>query len=140
MHNGIVSVQDEYKGDANAYVSFGEDRNKELYIVNMANGSIYRIAAATQTVTTAPQSAVSLQVYPNPAKSYCTASYTTAKAETCTIVLYNAVGVQVFTANKMSIAGKNNWQIIVPANVRGNCYITVTSASGTRIRQGILIE
>ena len=139
LHNGVVSVQDEYKGDTYAYVSFGEDRNRELYIVNMANGSIYHIAATTD-ITAAPPSSVSLQVYPNPAKSYCTASYTTAKAEACTIALYNTMGVQVFTANRMSIAGKNNWQIMVPANVKGNCYITVTSASGTRIKQSILIQ
>jgi glucose/arabinose dehydrogenase len=139
-NNNSVSEKDEYKGDKNSYTSFGKDSRKELYIMSIANGNIYRVAAATAINGAAPLATVSLSVYPNPARAYCTASYTTTKAEECTISLYNALGVQLATVKHMSITGKNNWQIAIPANVKGDCYITVTSASGTRIRQSIVIQ
>ncbi len=140
INNNSVSEKDEYKGDKGAYTSFGEDSKKELYLVNMANRSIYRIAATTAVNSAAPLATVSLSVYPNPTKTYCTVSYTTTKAEGCIVSLYNALGVQLSTEKHTSIAGKNNWQISISANVKGECYVIVTSASGTRIRQSIAIQ
>jgi glucose/arabinose dehydrogenase len=140
ISNSSVSEKDEYKGDKGAYTSFGEDSKKELYLVNMAKGSIYRIAANTAVSGAAPVATVLLSVYPNPAKTYCTASYSTTKTEHCTVSLYNALGVQLATEEHTSITGKNNWQVAIPANVKGECYITVTSATGTRIKQSIVIQ
>ena len=106
FNNGVVSEQDEYKGDVSSYTSFGEDSSKELYVVNMVNGSIYHIVPSIATNANTPLSAVSLSIYPNPAKTYCTASYTTTKAESCTVSLFNAMGVQIIAEKKMSTAGK----------------------------------
>jgi hypothetical protein len=140
LNNNVVSDQVEFKGEPYAYVSFGEDNNRELYIVNI-NGSIYKVAPSTIAgATAAPSSAVAMSVYPNPARTYCTISYTTSKAEACTINLYNAMGAELKAERKMSIAGKNNWQITIPSNVRGECYITITGASGSRVRQSILVQ
>jgi glucose/arabinose dehydrogenase len=139
--SGIATEQDELDGANHAYTSFGEDYKRELYVVNQNDSSIYRLAAEnTATIASAPLASVSLSVYPNPARGYCTANYTTTKAEACTVSLYNATGVQLVAEKHISIAGKNNWQITIPANVKGECYISVTSASGTRIMQSILVQ
>lgn len=140
LDGNITTVQDEYDGDDFAYTSFGEGNNGELYVVNQADGSIYHLVATSAATTPAPSSVITLSVYPNPARHYCTISYTTAKAEDCTIDLFNAMGMHILTEKHVSIAGKNNWQLAIPANLKSECYITVTSASGTRIRQNILIK
>ena len=138
MENNNVTEQDEFKGDAYAYTSFGEDNKKELYVVNMPAGSIYRVAAATIATATTPSA--SLSIYPNPASHYCNIIYTTSTAEACTIGLYNAMGIQLSAAKKISIAGKNSWQIVIPSNVQGSCYVTIATASGKRVRQNVLVE
>jgi hypothetical protein len=140
LKKATTTVKDEYQGDKFAYSSFGEDSRKELYVVSIKTGSISRLVVTWINSGAAPVANASLSIFPNPANTFCTATYTTTKAEECTISLYNSLGVPLATAKRMSIAGKNNWQIAIPANLKGNGYITVTSASGAMIRQNILIQ
>ncbi len=140
LTNNVVTKKDLYTGDTYAYSSFGEDKNKELYLANIVNGTIYRIASGPLAMTAAARATPTLSVAPNPAKNNFIAEYKTLQSGNCTVSISNAMGMQLFTAKYTAIAGTNTWRITAPAAAKGSCYLTVTTASGSRIRQSILLQ
>ena len=140
LQSNSVTETDVYKGDQYTYTSFGEDENNELYVTNYITGAIYRIAGTSASLATDAVPQVQMTLYPNPAHQNFSLRYTTTAEEECVISVYGANGKKVYTDNKISIAGDNVWNIKLPGWVSGNCYVTVSSTSGSFLRQTIVIR
>ncbi|HYJ63185.1 MAG TPA: PQQ-dependent sugar dehydrogenase [Parafilimonas sp.] len=138
--NNPSNEKNAYAGTQRAYVSFGEDKKHELYITNFVDGNIYRITDVSAFKQINATHANSLKVYPNPAKNNFTIEYNAAKDEEFTLHFYNSMGNEVYTAKRNLKSGLNTWNISVPANIKGNCYFTLTTQAGAFISQRILIE
>ncbi len=140
--NGSAATKaDVFTGDKYAYTSFGEDANHELFITSYATGSIYRITPSSALASNETgNSLVSMMVYPNPANKAFSVKYKTSKAEECVVTVYGANGRQVYSAKKVSVAGENTWKVVLPDFVRGNCYVTISSLSGSLVRENIVIQ
>ncbi len=123
-----------------ALTSFGEDYKHELYVVSSAGGIVYHITSAATLTAPKQDNPVSMVVYPNPAPQQFSVKYTTAKAEACVLSVYADNGRQVYSENKTSLAGDNIWNVKLPAYVRGNCYVMVSSLSGDVIRQNLVVR
>lgn len=137
--NGVYTKTDVFTGDKYAYTSFGEDYNHELFITNVTNGSIYRIVPSATLTGSTPVAAV-MNVYPNPAYGAFAIKFTTQKSEECSIAVYGATGRQVYVTKKTSFSGDNVWNITLPAYAKGSCYVAISTASGSLIRQNILVR
>ena len=140
MNDGSVSGQDVLNGDDFAYTSFGEDKNRELFITNYVTGSVYRIAPAATLVAGVSSTSVSMVVYPNPAKQNFTVRYDTGVMEECVLTVYEANGRQVYSARYTSVKGDNNWKVVLPNGITGNCRVNISSASGAIISHNILVQ
>ena len=140
MIGGNISEQDVLNGDDFAYTSFGEDKNRELFITNYVTGSIYRIAPAATLVAGVSSTSVSMVVYPNPAKQNFTVRYDTGVMEECVLTVYEANGRQIYSARYISVKGDNNWKVVLPNGITGNCRVNVSSASGAIISHNILVQ
>lgn len=134
--------QKAYYGHQHAYTSFGENQNHELFITDFSDGNIYRITSSSnlqQNVSNVP-TLQQFKVYPNPAKQNFSVSFLASKEESYTLSFYNAFGEVAFVSKKLITPGLNNWNINVPAAINGNCYFTLSSASGIFVSQKILIN
>ncbi len=140
LNNGTVTEQDVLNGDDFAYTSFGEDRNRELFITNYVTGGIYRIAPASALLTEEQNNPVTLVVYPNPAPANFSVKYTTALAEECTITVYDAAGRQVYFARQVAAKGDNNWKVALSNVVKGNCRVNVSSVSGIIVSHNVWVQ
>ena len=120
--------------------SFGEDRNNELYAVNQAGGQIFHIVSAAKLTTGKDNSIASLTVYPNPAHQSFSIRYTTGRAEECLLAVYGMDGRQIYSAKKTSVSVDNDWKIMLPSTEKGNCYVLITSMSGSIIRRNVIVR
>lgn len=137
----VTGVKEELKsGLMYTLTSFGEDYKHELYVVNSAGGSVHKIVSAAALTSGADNLVAALTIYPNPAPQRFSVKYTTAKAEACLLAVYAGNGRKIYADKKTSLAGDNTWTVILPSYVKGNCYVIISSMSGTVIRRNVLIK
>ncbi len=140
--NKLIEKDELNSGILYALTSFGEDAKRELYVVSSAGGQVLRVTSASSVsgVATTEQPAASMTVYPNPSHGEFSIGYTSAKAESVIINVYGNGGKNIYTANKLAASGENNWAMTLPNGERGNCYVTITTASGDMIRRNIVVK
>lgn len=132
-----------YDGDNNAYTSFGEDMNHELYVCNAAKGFIYQVKYGTaQTENFADIKSVDnyrLSFSPNPSNGRININYTSAKSERVSIHVTGIMGNLLYSNAKTVNAGSNNWieNMQLPS---GNYILSITTNSGKVISQSLRIE
>lgn len=141
--NTLVEKDEVSTGGYYSLTSFGEDSKKELYVVGSAGGQILKLISATTVSgvkSNEEAASSSLNIYPNPSHGQFSIVFTTAKAETVILNAYNSNGRNIYTAHKQSNAGENIWNMTLPDNEKGNCYITLTTASGELMRRNIVVK
>ena len=144
--NGIWVSQNLFKGNTYSYSSFGEDKNKELFVANFSNGNIYRVTSTGAAIASdASTGAVSteaniLNAYPNPAAGNLNIEYRADKAGNCTIVIYNTTGDKVYSTNKSVNAGLNTWNILLPKVAKGNYYLKLYDNNGLQQSKNLTLE
>ncbi|MEP7317756.1 MAG: PQQ-dependent sugar dehydrogenase [Panacibacter sp.] len=144
--NGNWVSKDLFKGNTYSYSSFGEDRNKELFVANFSNGNIYRVASGS-TIAASDESAEAitahtdiLNVYPNPAAGNLNIKYRSEKTGSCNIIIYNAGGDKIYTARKILSAGLNIWNIALPKVAKGNYYLKLYDDNGLQLSKNLTLE
>ena len=139
--NNVIEKDELNSGIVYALTSFGEDAKRELYVVSSAGGQVLRVmSAASVTSANANEPVASMTVYPNPSHGAFSIAYTSMKAEPVIINVYGSGGKHIYTANKVAASGDNNWAVSLPTGERGNCYVTITTASGDMIRRNIVVK
>jgi glucose/arabinose dehydrogenase len=132
-----------YDGDDNAYTSFGEDMNHELYVCNAAKGFIYQIKYGTaQSENFSDVTSVDsyrLSFSPNPSNGQIHINYSSARAERISIHVTGLMGNIVYSNARTVNAGSNNWNenLHIPS---GNYILSITTNSGKVISQSLRIE
>ena len=136
------SVTSVYNGDDYSYVSFGEDKNHELYIVNSVNGTIYQLQYKNAGKDDDDQIAAAdnnLSISPNPSTGNFVLTYKSSKAQQISIHIQNALGQQFYMAEKNITSGINN----ISFNLRlpsGSYYLNVSDANGKNYSKQLRIE
>lgn len=141
---GKPRVRTVLNGDDNAYSSFGEDMNNELYVCNLANGNIYHITDGSSNMQNNYSSNKNIELNklsfsPNPSNGSINISYTSDKAAEIMIRISGILGQQVYADSRTVNPGINTWniQLNVP---KGNYYLSVTNKTGSVITQSLRVE
>ena len=136
-----------FTSDAYSFASFGEDRNKELYVANYTNGIIYRFtdAAANIAINSFSADAVNSQpgvfkIYPNPSQGNFNIEYQSQKEGQVTILIYNSLGNLVYTKNKLVKQGLNAWSIALAKTLKGNYFIKIFDGKGFQYSQKLMLK
>jgi glucose/arabinose dehydrogenase len=140
---GQGRVRTVYDGDDNAYSSFGVDMNNEMFVCNLVNGSIYRVAyGKAQTAIfsdsrDAQQNRLSFS--PNPSAGNINITYTSSKPEQIAIHVSSLLGNLVYSGSRTVNVGVNTWNtnLHIPA---GDYYLSIISNSGSVITQSLRIQ
>lgn len=116
------------------WVSFGEDINKELYIIDIG-GSIYKIKGGEIAVTEDFSLENSLSMLPNPASENVTFSLKTGVIET--INLYDIRGRMIFSEKNIS----SNTKTVSVSNLNSGVYFAkVTSEKGQSTVKKLMVQ
>lgn len=139
--NPTAVEQDVYNGAAQSYTSFGEDNNRELYLANSSNGTIYHIISAGSVIQNEATTvaANSFSVSPNPSNGNFTINYKSEKNQQVYIKIQNMLGVQFLQSEKSISTGTNNINLTVHLP-QGDYYVGITNAAGKSTYQRIRIE
>jgi len=135
---GQGKVRAVFDGDDGAYTSFGEDNHNELYVCNVTDGLLYRVAYG-KTDTAVGSNSASLTFAPNPARNNITVTYTSGKTEKVTLYITGLLGQKMYTVQKTANAGANTWNINLPF-AKGNYYLSVVNGAGKTVTQSLRIE
>jgi glucose/arabinose dehydrogenase len=136
---GQGRVRTVFDGDNNAYTSFGQDYHNELYVCNVLNGLIYRVAYGKADTTVARNNGASLAFAPNPAHNNITVTYTSARSENVSVYITSFLGQKMYSVQKAVNQGANTWNINLPF-ARGNYYLSVVNSAGESITKNLRIE
>ncbi len=140
---GNWTVKTVYNGDDGAYSSFGEDKNNEMYVCNLGDGSIYHVsygAAQFENASSFNNSALNkLNFSPNPSNGTLHITYTSTKAERVTMHVTAMLGQQLYNESRTVNAGVNTWNVNLHIP-KGNYYLSVTTGTGNVITQSLRIE
>ncbi|MFT4673734.1 MAG: glucose/arabinose dehydrogenase [Saprospiraceae bacterium] len=135
--DGMIStldIDDNYINQGQfpgTWVAFGQDINKELYVVNLG-GSIFKVAGAVLSVT--ENQATTALIYPNPAKNKVTIKLPGKVIEH--LQISDIKGSILFSKNintsqkELSTAGFAN----------GMYFVTVSTQNGTKIVKKLIIR
>ncbi len=115
------------------WVSFGEDSNKELYILDITSGDIYKIKGG-ETAGIEDQDIDSLSIFPNPATEHITFSLKNGALKS--IHLYDFNGKLVRSFEDIS-----NYEKTIPIDglAAGIYFGEITSENGQKIFKKILV-
>ena len=140
---GKARVRTALDGDDNAYSSFGEDVNNELYVCNLVNGNIYHITDGTTLLqnnySSNNKDVNRLSFSPNPSRGSINISYTSDKASQITLRITGILGEQVYVASRAVNAGINTWNINLNIS-KGNYYLSVINNTGNITTQSLRME
>ena len=138
--NGKVVVTNPFDADDNAFVSFGQDRNRELYVCNYINGNIYRISDASITAfnnTASTQATFSIS--PNPSKGNFQIMYHAGANTQLRIRIANNIGVVYFYGNRAVNKGDNSFVIDLKAP-KGNYFVFISNSLGESFTKQLKVE
>lgn len=137
---GKITVTNLLDADDNAFVSFGLDRNRELYVCNYINGNIYRVSDASVTAFDNVVSGKAMfSILPNPSKGNFQITYHADANTQLRIRISNNIGVQYLYNNKNVNKGDNSFAIDLKAP-KGNYFVLMTNASGESFTKQLKIE
>lgn len=95
--SGTLSNLGNFSGN---WVSFGEDQNKELYILDISGGNIFHIKGSETASTASLSVTPSLTIFPNPASSLIT--FKISKDNLNNIEIFDAVGKRIYFEENIS--------------------------------------
>lgn len=116
------------------WVSFGEDINKELYIVDIG-GTIYKIIGSQIVGTDEYSLQNSVRMFPNPA--FNSVNFTITNGTLKSIFLMDVRGRIIFSEENIS---ENNKTIAVTNMESGIYFAKITSAEGQSILKKLIIQ
>ncbi len=73
-----------------------------------------------------------LNVYPNPVTASCTVSYTTTVYETVELIIYSAVGEEVYVAKLVCAEGENIFNVSTDILTTGLYFMTIRDYQGKK--------
>ncbi len=128
----------------NSFVTFGEDKNKELYTANIVTGIVYHLVDKSSGIDNFSNSSSSnnsfFSIYPNPSKGIFMINYNNILHDReINISIYNMIGKKVYESTREVISGTNNLQVNLP-NLKGDYYIQLSNKSGKLSGESILIN
>jgi len=129
--SGTLSFAGTFSG--NTWVSFGEDINKELYIVSIG-GQIYRIVDNNLSVDDITNS-ITVSFYPNPASSTITLSSSEGLLTQYTI--YNLNGAAVSSEQNINA---NRDTVDISGFSTGVYFIKILNDAGTKVTRKLIIK
>lgn len=116
------------------WVSFGEDANKELYIIDIG-GSIYKIKGGELAGTEDFSFENSLSMIPNPASENVSFSLKTGAIET--LQLYDIRGRMIFCEKNIS----SNTKTVSVSNLNSGIYFAkITSEKGQSVVKKLIVQ
>jgi len=116
------------------WVSFGEDANKELYIIDIG-GSIYKIKGGELAGTEDFSFENSLSMIPNPASDNVSFSLKTGAIET--LQLYDIRGRMIFCEKNIS----SNTKTVSVSNLNSGIYFAkITSEKGQSVVKKLIVQ
>lgn len=121
---GIIGEEDPF-----SYVSFGEDVDGELYVVDNVDGEIYHVADATSMRTGAYQMS-SLKLFPNPASDVFTIEFQGTENGDAVVEIDNLLGETIMREEVGSVEGYNNYTFNSTNLEKGSYVLTLKTAKG----------
>ncbi|MBT0608582.1 PQQ-dependent sugar dehydrogenase [Aequorivita echinoideorum] len=123
----------EYGNFNGNWVSFGEDVNKELYIVDISSGSIYKVLGGT--LATEDFNLADVQIFPNPTKDNFTISMKNEKISSIEIV--DLKGSVLISEKNLSVSDVN----ISASNLNSGIYVAkIESENGATAIKKLVIN
>lgn len=143
IEDGKTKVKKVFYSDRAGYSSFGEDMNRELYVCNRAQGTIFHLTYGVLQQTVHPQNQNPDQdrfaFFPNPSKGNLTISYTSSKTQQAEIRVTGILGNRFYTGVKNLNTGVNTWNINLHIP-KGDYYLSISTNTGKPIMQKLRIE
>jgi glucose/arabinose dehydrogenase len=143
LEDGVLKVRRVLDGDNSTYTSFGEDRNRELYVCNRTARTIYHLTYGD------PQQKEDIQkgnpgrerftFYPNPSQGKFTITYTATKTRQVQIRIADITGHIFYSDIKTVTAGNNIFSINLHIP-KGSYYLAVLPGMDKPLMQNLLIE
>ncbi len=141
--DGKTKVKKVFYSDQAGYTSFGEDMNRELYVCNRAQGTIFHLTYGVLQQTVHPQNQNPdpdrLTLFPTPSKGDLAISYISSKAQQAEIRVTGILGNQIYNGVKDLNTGVNTWNINLHIP-KGDYYLSISTNTGKPIMQKLRIE
>jgi hypothetical protein len=130
--SGSMIDHGDYSGN---WVSFGEDINKELYIIDISGGSIYKIKGGQIIGTEDFSMENKLSMLPNPASH--TVSFNLKNDKLQAIQLFSVRGSLVYSEENLD---SNNKTVSIENLNPGIYFAKIISEKGQSIVKKLIIE
>ncbi len=125
-----------------SYVTFGEDKQGELYVANNVEGSIYHVTDASEVLKEASATLFEnddVKLYPNPNSGEFTIEWIASANEASTIEINNLLGQRIISESITSTEGVNTWTSTNTQLTKGS-YILVINTNAGSMRKTFIVE
>jgi glucose/arabinose dehydrogenase len=133
--NGNWKQEVVYIGKTLNYVSFGEDKNKELYVAGLVDGRIYHVIDSSSLARTTGNLAGNISLYPNPNHGAFSVRWISQQNISCLVTVRNLIGQLVFSKTEQAVQGLNEWNINSTSLSKGSYLLQVQAPEGTLVQK-----